>query len=42
VLDSGSQYTFPAGQMLLTDQLIQRLRPEPLGQRGPWSFHIKI
>jgi hypothetical protein len=27
---------------LLTDQLIERLRPEPLRQRGPLVIHNKI
>jgi hypothetical protein len=42
MLDGGPQYTLLPGQMLLTDQLIQRLRPKPLGQRGLWSYHNKI
>jgi hypothetical protein len=28
--------------VLLTDQLIERLRTEPLCQRGLWSYHNKI
>ena len=42
MLYGGSEYATPAGKMLLTDQLIQRLRPEPLRQRGLWNFHNKI
>jgi len=42
MLDGRPQYTFLPGQMLLTDQLIQRLRTEPLSQRGLWNYHNKI
>lgn len=42
MFDGCPQYTIFAGQMLLTDQLIQRLRTKPLCQRGLWSYHNKI
>jgi hypothetical protein len=42
MFDGCTQYAIFAGEMLLTDQLIQRLRPQPLCKWGLWSFHNKF
>ena len=42
MFDSCTQYTTFAGEMLLTDELIERLRPQPLCQRGLGSVHNKF
>ncbi len=42
MLDGCPQYTFLTGQMLLTNQLIQRLRPQPLCKGDLWSYHNKF